>query len=63
MSRRQRTKRGASAEVEAHVETLLAKVRAELKERPGVYRMLSPDGEILYVGKAKSLKNRLCCKH
>jgi excinuclease ABC subunit C len=27
--------------------------------KPGVYRMLAGDGEILYVGKAKDLKNRL----
>ena len=27
--------------------------------KPGVYRMLGKDGEILYVGKAKDLKNRL----
>ena len=27
--------------------------------RPGVYRMFSEDGEILYVGKAKNLKKRL----
>ncbi|CAM3646233.1 excinuclease ABC subunit UvrC [Parendozoicomonas haliclonae] len=28
-------------------------------QEPGVYRMLGKDGKILYVGKAKSLKNRL----
>ena len=27
--------------------------------KPGVYRMLAKDGTILYVGKAKDLKNRL----
>jgi excinuclease ABC subunit C len=27
--------------------------------KPGVYRMLDEDGEILYVGKAKSLRNRV----
>jgi excinuclease ABC subunit C len=30
-----------------------------LTTRPGVYRMLSSDGDILYVGKAKNLKNRV----
>src|SRR2546423_15080157 len=28
-------------------------------DRPGVYRMLSSDGEILYVGKSKSVRSRL----
>ncbi len=34
-------------------------VRAGVKDRPGVYRMISPDGEIVYVGKAKKLRTRL----
>src|ERR1700722_8452044 len=32
---------------------------ASLPRRPGVYRMFDGDGEILYVGKAKSLKDRV----
>jgi excinuclease ABC subunit C len=32
---------------------------AELPKEPGVYRFIDADGEILYVGKAKNLKNRL----
>ena len=32
---------------------------ASLPRRPGVYRMFDTDGELLYVGKAKSLKDRV----
>jgi len=32
---------------------------ATLTTHPGVYRMLGEDGEILYVGKARNLKNRV----
>jgi excinuclease ABC subunit C len=32
---------------------------ANVSQRPGVYRMLAVDGEVLYVGKARNLKNRL----
>ena len=32
---------------------------ARLTSRPGVYRMLAANGDILYVGKAKNLKNRV----
>jgi len=30
-----------------------------VRERPGVYHMVSPEGEIIYVGKAKRLRTRL----
>jgi excinuclease ABC subunit C len=32
---------------------------ANVSQRPGVYRMLGAKGEVLYVGKARNLKNRL----
>jgi len=32
---------------------------ANLSQRPGVYRMLAENGEVLYVGKARNLKNRV----
>ena len=31
---------------------------ANVSQRPGVYRMIAADGEVLYVGKARNLKNR-----
>ncbi len=37
-------------------------IRRQLKTlsgSPGVYRMLDKDGEVLYVGKAKHLRNRV----
>ena len=41
----------------------LALMRSTVKDgaadRPGIYRMLSPEGEILYVGKSKKVRTRL----
>ncbi|MEL6201497.1 MAG: excinuclease ABC subunit UvrC [Pseudomonadota bacterium] len=38
---------------------LIADKVKRLPNKPGVYRMLNDDGDVLYVGKAKSLKNRV----
>lgn len=59
MSPRRHRKRTASPEVETRVAAMLARVREGVRERPGVYRMLSPDGEVIYVGKSKQLRTRL----
>lgn len=40
-------------------EELLNKVKTELPESPGVYIMKNSDDEVIYVGKAKSLKRRV----
>ena len=37
----------------------IEKILANMTTLPGVYRMLGKDGELLYVGKAKNLKNRV----
>ena len=36
-----------------------AHVRTKAADRPGVYRMLASDGEVVYVGKSKQLRTRL----
>jgi excinuclease ABC subunit C len=38
---------------------LRAKIREQCPRRPGVYGMVGPKGELLYVGKAKYLRSRL----
>ncbi|HKS06322.1 MAG TPA: UvrB/UvrC motif-containing protein [Gemmatimonadaceae bacterium] len=58
MSRRKR-RRSASEEIEARVVLLKERVSLDVRDRPGVYHMVSPDGEIVYVGKAKKLRTRL----
>ena len=36
-----------------------AMVRADASDRPGVYRMVAEDGEVVYVGKSKRVRTRL----
>ena len=38
---------------------LIGHLSKRLPPKPGVYRMMSVDGDVLYVGKAKNLKNRV----
>ena len=35
------------------------RLREQLPDKPGIYRMLRSNGDLLYIGKAKSLKNRV----
>lgn len=51
-------KLSASHDPEATLGHLKA-ILATLPNQPGVYQMLSGDGELLYIGKAKNLKNRV----
>src|SRR5688500_9220667 len=44
---------------EEQVAAMRAAVREAAADRPGVYRMLSSDGEIVYVGKSKRVRSRL----
>jgi excinuclease ABC subunit C len=41
------------------IDTMLAQVKDGARDVPGVYRMTSPDGEVIYVGKSKALRTRL----
>jgi excinuclease ABC subunit C len=56
---RRRARRTAAPEVEARVARMRDHVTLESLDRPAGYRMFSPDGEIVYVGKAKRLRTRL----
>ena len=44
---------------EAQLAIMKLNVRETAADRPGIYRMLSSDGEVLYVGKSKRVRSRL----
>lgn len=48
-----------AADAREQATAMLARVKREAKELPGVYEMRSADGEIIYVGKSKKLRTRL----
>lgn len=44
---------------DAQLAVMRSTVRDSATDRPGIYRMLSSDGEVVYVGKSKRLRSRL----
>ncbi|WP_066552056.1 excinuclease ABC subunit UvrC [Croceicoccus bisphenolivorans] len=52
------TVRGSQPDIEAGVNAIREVLRT-LKPKPGVYRMQDARGDVLYVGKARALKNRV----
>jgi excinuclease ABC subunit C len=43
----------------AELRVLREQVRTSAADRPGIYRMIAGDGEVVYVGKSKKLRTRL----
>ena len=48
-----------AADAGARAAEMLARVKGEARDLPGVYEMRAADGEIIYVGKSKKLRTRL----
>lgn len=46
-------------DVEMRIDNMLALVKDTARDVPGVYRMTSSEGEVIYVGKSKALRTRL----
>jgi excinuclease ABC subunit C len=44
---------------EARIKEMHADVKERAENRPAVYRMISSDGEVVYIGKSKQLRSRL----
>ena len=62
MSPRRRRRRGPVTppkDVEMRIDNMLALVKDTARDVPGVYRMTAVDGEVIYVGKSKTLRTRL----
>jgi excinuclease ABC subunit C len=59
MARRRRRRKELPPLVEARRDAMLAVVKSDARDRPGTYRLLSDDGEVLYVGKSKGVRTRL----
>ncbi len=52
------TVRGGQPDIAAGI-AAIREVLATLKPKPGVYRMIDAKGDVLYVGKARALRNRV----
>lgn len=52
------TMKGSQPDLETGI-AAIREVQATLKPKPGVYRMIDARGDVLYVGKARALKNRV----
>ncbi len=59
MTRRRRRRKELPPLIHERRHAMLAVVKRDARNRPGTYRLLAPDGEVLYVGKTKGVRTRL----